>query len=368
MSQDTTTLPESFGQATGCTDCGLAKGLAAFGGKVLGARKERVQDSRYFDGSRFRNVLETPMGAPSAGLAWEYIAGKVEREPKEAFPIVHPATGSLSPGQGEPLRVTWLGHSTVLLEIDGRLVLTDPVFGQRAAPVSWLGPKRFHPVPLEPEQLPPLDVILISHDHFDHLDFPTISRLAHRETTWVTSLGVGAHLEAWGVPPQRIVELDWWQEADIAGLQIVATPSRHFQGRGPGTSTETFWSSWALRGPRHSVWFSGDTGPWDEGFEQIGRHFGGFDLSLIEIGAWHPAWGSIHLGPDNAMKVHQQVRARTMMPVHWGTFSLALHAWDQPITHLQGLAEAADVQLLSPMMGQTVHRESGVHDYWRDRR
>jgi L-ascorbate metabolism protein UlaG (beta-lactamase superfamily) len=183
----------------------------------------------------------------------------------------------------------------------------------------------------------------------------------------VTSLGVGAHLEAWGVPPGRITELDWWEETEVAGLQLVATPARHFSGRGFGAS-KTFWSGFAVRGPRHSVWFSGDTGPWDEGFAEIGERFGGFDLSMIEIGAWHPSWGTIHLGPENALKVHELVRAKTLMPVHWGTFNLALHAWDQPIAHIQRLAEAANIQLLSPMMGETVHRESGVAEYWRGRR
>lgn len=361
-------LHEPLAQATGTKSCGVSRGRAVLGGLIQGARLERIQDSPHFDGTRFRNALTTEMAAPSAKLAWHYLFDRAEREPKQAFPIVEPQPSSLAAGRGEALRVTWLGHSTVLLEIDGKLVLTDPVFGPRASPFSWLGPKRFHPPPIEPEQLPPLDMILVSHDHYDHLDFPTISKLATRETTWVTSLGVGAHLERWGVAPERIVELGWWEEADVGGLQVVATPSRHFAGRGPGSSSATFWSSWAIRGPRHSIWFSGDTGPWDDGFAEIGERFGEFDLSLVEIGAWHPSWGSIHLGPENALRVHQQVRAKTLMPVHWGTFSLALHAWDQPIVHLLELVEKQGAQLLSPMMGETVHRESGVSDYWLERR
>lgn len=368
MSVDGELLHEPLAQATGCVDCGARLGLAALGGKVTGERFERIQDSPNFNGRRFENAVETPMGVPSAGLAWEYVKGGVEREPVVDFPILRPETPSLRPGPGEQLRVTWLGHSSMLIEIDGRMVLTDPVFGPRAAPVSWMGPKRFHPVPVEPESLPDLDVIIVSHDHYDHLDFPTVSRMAHRDTKWVTSLGVGAHLEMWGVPAENIVELDWWAEADIDGLQVVATPARHFQGRGPGATAASFWSSFAIRGPKHSAWFSGDTGPWDEGFAQIGERFGGFDLSMIEIGAWHPAWGNIHLGPENAMRVHELVRAKTLMPVHWGTFNLALHAWDQPIRHIQDLAESASVQLLSPMMGETVHRESGVSAYWKARR
>ncbi len=368
MSWEDDVLYEPLAQATGRKACGATAGLAALGGKPNGARFERIQDSPQFNGRRFKNAIKTPLGAPSPGLAWEYVRGGTERFPKAAIPIETPDTADLIVGRGEPLRITWLGHSSALLEIDGRLVLTDPVFGPRAAPVSWAGPRRFHPAPIEPERLPDLDLIVISHDHYDHLDFPTVARLAHRDVRWVTPLGVGAHLETWGVPPERITELDWWQETDVAGLQVVATPGRHFQGRGPGASSATLWASWALRGPRHSVWFSGDTGPWDDGFAEIGERLGSFDLSLIEIGAWHPAWGSIHLGPENALRVHELVRAKTLMPVHWGTFNLALHAWDQPIAHLLDLAEEAGAHLLSPMMGRTAHRESGVADYWKSRR
>lgn len=368
MTGELDALAEPLAQATGQRACGAKLGLAALGGKVDGARLERIQSSPHFDGRRFTNTIETPMAMPSVGLAWEYFSGGTERVPTQPFPIVRPDTAALAPGRGEALRCTWLGHSTTLLEIDGALVLTDPVFGPRAAPVSWMGPKRFHPAPIEPEQLPDLDVIIVSHDHYDHLDYPTITRLAARDTRWITSLGVGAHLESWGVRPDLITELDWWDETEVAGLRIVATPSRHFSGRGPGASAATFWSSFAICGPRHSVWFSGDTGLWEEAFADIGERFGTFDLSMIEIGAWHPSWGSIHLGPQNAMRTHQLVRAKTMMPVHWGTFSLALHAWDQPICHLMELAEASGAQLLSPMMGQTVHRESGVADYWKQRR
>ena len=361
-------MHEALAQATGVRECGAKQGAAVLGGRVEGARLERLQDAPQFDGKRFVNPIETSLATPSLGLAWSYLFDRAEREPEQPFPITRPTPASLAPGRGEALRVTWLGHSTALLEIDGKLILTDPVLGPRASPVAWMGPKRFHPAPIEARQLPPLDLILISHDHYDHLDFTTISQLATRDTQWVTALGVGAHLERWGVPAERIHELGWWEEADIDGLQVVATPSRHFAGRGPGASAATFWASWALIGPRHSVWFSGDTGPWDEGFAEIGARFGSFDLSMIEIGAWHPSWGSIHLGPENALRVHQQVRAKTMMPVHWGTFSLALHAWDQPIAHLLDLAERGEIQLLSPMMGQTVHRESGVADYWAARR
>lgn len=368
MSSDTT-LPDPLAQATGVKSCGASAGLAALGGKVAGARLERLQDSPHFDGKRFSNPVETPQTIKDpGGLLWEYVADKVEREPLVDFPILTPETGSLVPGQGEDLRITWLGHSAQLIEIDGALILTDPVFGPRAAPVSWMGPKRFHPAPVPVEKLPPLDAVIISHDHYDHLDYPTITKLAGRGTRFITALGVGAHLEAWGIPSSRITELGWWQETEVKGIQITATPSRHFSGRGPGASTATFWASWAIVGPRHSVWFSGDTGPYAEGFEEIGRRFGGFDLTMIESGAWNARWGNIHLGPDNAVAVHRQVRGKTLMPVHWGTFNLALHAWDEPIRRIMDIADQEDLHILAPMMGETVHRERGISEFWRARR
>jgi len=368
MAVDSAALPEPLAQATGLRSCGATAGMLALGGKVVGRRMERILDSPYFDGARFAApIAARPTIADPTSYVLDLVAGKQERKPKDPFPILKPETGSLLPGQGEPLRVTWLGHSSVLLEVDGVLFLTDPVFGPRAAPVSWLGPKRFHAPPVPVESLPPVDAVIVSHDHYDHLDYPTVSKLARRGFRFITALGVGAHLEAWGVPPERIIELGWWESTEVRGVEVTATPSRHFSGRGPGAATQTFWASWAFRGPRSSAWFSGDTGPYDEAFTEIGERFGGFDLTLVESGAWNPNWSNIHLGPDNALRVHEQVRGRTMMPVHWGTFNLATHAWDQPIVRLLQLSEQHDVQLLSPMMGETVHRESGVSAYWRGR-
>ena len=364
----TDTVSESFEQATGARACGAELGLPALGGRVVDARLERIQDSPHFDGTRFSNLIPTPQTPQNMGsVAWEFVAGKQQREPAEPLPLTKPSLGQLAPNQGEPLRVTWLGHSTSLIEIDGRLVLTDPVLGPRAAPLTWMGPKRFHEAPLTPEELPPLDVVILSHDHYDHLDYWTVQRMLQRDVVWVTSLGCGAHLEAFGVRPSRIRELDWWEETEVKGLRIVATPARHFQGRGPGASKATFWSSWVVEGPTQRIFFSGDSGPHDEGYAEIGERFGGFDLTLIEIGAWHPAWGNIHMGPDNAMRTHKLLRGKTFMPVHWGTFNLALHAWDEPIKRAIELAAQEDVQLLSPTLGQTVHRESGVADFWLKR-
>jgi L-ascorbate metabolism protein UlaG (beta-lactamase superfamily) len=210
--------------------------------------------------------------------------------------------------------------------------------------------------------------VLVSHDHFDHLDYPSILELAaRRHVPFFTSLGVGAHLEAWGIAPSRITELDWWESAELPGgrLSFTATPSRHFSGRGNG-SNRTAWSSWSLRGAKHSVFFSGDTGLTPE-FESIRERCGVHDLVMLEVGAYHPAWGQIHLGPDNALVAHRMLGGGTLLPVHWGTFDLGLHAWDAPIETLAAGASSAGIHLVTPRLGRAVEpsRIEHVDTWWR---
>jgi L-ascorbate metabolism protein UlaG (beta-lactamase superfamily) len=217
-------------------------------------------------------------------------------------------------------------------------------------------------------ELPELDAVLVSHDHYDHLCAATIQELARRRVPFVTSLGVGAHLEAWGVLPGLITELDWWQEAHIAGgrLAITATPAQHFSGRGPGLQTETLWSSWVLQGDRHRVFFSGDTGLTEE-FRAIGEAKGPFDLVMLEVGAFHPSWSEIHLGPENAAVAFGMLGGGTLLPVHWGTFQLALHAWDEPVETLDRLAQEQGFRLLTPRLGAaTEPSRVGADRWWRE--
>ena len=340
----------------------------AMGRRPRDARRERILGSPHQVEGVFQNPIATRVGDPRKMLpiAWQWMAGREERIPKEEVPSAVLDLGMYERFPADGLRATWMGHSSVLLEIDGYRVLTDPVWSPRIGPVRGTGPQRFLPPPAALADLPRLDAVLISHDHYDHLDAASVLALAARGVPFVTALGVGAHLEAWGIPAAQITELDWWESHRIGRLTFTAAPARHFSGRG-FVGRRTLWASWAIRGPERSVWFSGDTGPW-EGFAEVGRRLGPFDLSLIEIGAWHPSWGTIHLGPDAALAVHQAVGAKVMQPVHWGTFNLALHAWDDPILRLLRIAEAAQVTLSAPVVGQAqVPERPVVADQWRAR-
>ncbi|TRZ92172.1 MAG: hypothetical protein D4R84_12855, partial [Rhodocyclaceae bacterium] len=286
---------------------------------------------------------------------------------RQPLPSDNPASvWAKAPATG--LRATWLGHSTVLIEIDGLRVLTDPVWGQRASPSRLAGPKRFQPVPVPLRMLPPIDLVLISHDHYDHLDYPTVRELARRDVPFVTSLGVGSHLEAWGVPAHRITELDWWESHTLpeADLTVTAAPSQHFSGRGLKDRNATLWSSLVVRSPRHAVFFSGDTGLTTE-YSAIRERLGPFDLVMLEVGAFHPAWGDIHLGPENALEALALLGGGAFLPVHWGTFSLAMHAWDEPAETLLALAPATGARLVMPRLGEPVEPAHAglVTPWWR---
>jgi L-ascorbate metabolism protein UlaG (beta-lactamase superfamily) len=249
------------------------------------------------------------------------------------------------------LRVTWLGHSTLLIELDGLRLLTDPMWSERASPSQHIGPRRFHPPPVALADLGPLDAVLLSHDHYDHLDLGTIRALSERVPLFLAPLGLGAHLEAFGVPREHIREHDWWEETALEGVRFIATPAQHFSGRGLFDRNRTLWTSWTVLGPAHRVFFSGDTGLAPE-FPEIASRFGPFDVVMLEVGAFHPAWGDIHLGPDNALIAFEQLGGAALLPIHWSTFELALHPWQEPAEVLFEKAQAKGLVVLTPRIGQ----------------
>jgi L-ascorbate metabolism protein UlaG (beta-lactamase superfamily) len=325
------------------------------GGRVRGERKARVEAStNYLDGA-FRNPVETSVsseGSSSWRTGLEWFTSKAERVPASPIPVDRIDPAQLGTAGDEVLRAWWLGHSSVLLEVDGALVLTDPVFARRASPLPGMGPRRFSDeLPITAEELPPLDVVLISHDHYDHLDLEAIRALKDKVGAFHVPLGVGAHLERWGVPAEQIVELDWWEDTTVGGLTLTLTPSRHFSGRRGIDGMQTLWGGWVVQGPHHRVYFSGDSGYWD-GFADIGRRLGPFDLTLMECGAYNDGWASIHMTPEQTAQAHQDLGGGVLLPIHWGRFNLSLHAWNEPIQRLESAASAGDIRLATPRIGQ----------------
>jgi L-ascorbate metabolism protein UlaG (beta-lactamase superfamily) len=323
--------------------------LVSLGGRPKGARLERIRRSPQWADGKFRNRLQAPLTTTSnREMLRRQFFGKEQREPLQPIPVI-----TSRPAVASPLRATWLGWATVLVEIDGRRVLTDPVWSERCSPSTLVGPKRFHAPPIALADLPSIDVVVISHDHYDHLDMPVVRTLAARGTRFAVPLGVGAHLERWGVKPAQIAELDWNEGVDIGNLRLTAVPSRHYSGRNPRHNNETLWASWVVRGPAHRFFFSGDTGYHDD-FRTIGAQHGPFDLTLLKIGAYDETWESIHMDPEDAVRAHGELRGKVMLPVHWATFNLGFHAWREPPDRTLAAARKAGITLVVPRPGESV--------------
>ena len=298
-------------------------------------------------------------------VIFDVLTGTSDSRPKAGIPLADPPS---RPGI-ERLAVTWLGHATALLEIDGYRLLTDPVWSRRCSPSRTVGPQRLHPPPLPLESLPALDAVVISHDHYDHLDMATVRTLARTQRApFVTPLGVGAHLREWGIPSARIIELDWNAGADIGDLRLVCTPARHFSGRFLSRNN-TLWASWAVLGPDSRAYFGGDSG-YTRSFTDIGIEHGPFDLTLLPIGAYNKSWPDIHMNPEEAVQAHRDLNGDSaghgvLVPIHWATFRLAPHPWVEPAERLVEAAEAAGVDIAVPKPGgRVVPSEPTAVDRW----
>jgi L-ascorbate metabolism protein UlaG (beta-lactamase superfamily) len=263
----------------------------------------------------------------------------------------------LQPG----LSFNWLGHASVLLHFQGRYYLTDPVFSERVSPFAWMGPKRFFPSPIAAAALPPLEAILISHDHYDHLDHLTIKALKDKTKHFVVPLGVRPTLEYWGVAADKITELDWGEHTQASDFTVTAVPARHFSGRGMARNN-TLWCAYALHHPELRVFFGGDSGYFPQ-YAEVGEQYGPFDLTLMPIGAYDEAWADIHLNPEEALIAHKQLRGQYFFPTHWGTYDLALHSWHEPIERLRAAANGLPLLTSAPGSWQAL-QETPAHAGW----
>ncbi len=319
------------------------------------------------DGKRYLNPVPTSVGGVSTifKVLPRYFFSKQEREPRQPLGPFRTDPGVFAAAPASGLRVCWFGHASMLVELDGARVLIDPVWEQRASPFSRVGPKRFFAPTLALEDLPPLDAVLISHDHFDHLGEHTAGRLARLQpdARWIAPLAVGAVLRGFGVPSGAITELDWTETARVGPVEITALPARHFSGRSLRNRFHTLWASWVLAGPRNRVFYGADSGEW-EGFAEIGRQYGPFNLHMLEIGAFDPLWASIHMGPEGALRTLGQLGGGLFMPIHWGLFDLALHGWRQPISRVW---EEPGVRLWAPEPGRPTEVDGAEvrSEWWR---
>ncbi|MEU8162821.1 MBL fold metallo-hydrolase [Micromonospora parva] len=340
---------------------------AALGGRLSGARAERAARSPQFRDGTFHNQAgtRTMVAEPGRNLVRELIFGKQKRRPTTPVPLLRPGTTDAADAADE-LNIVWYGHASTLIEIEGRRVLLDPVWSDRCSPSPLVGPRRLHEPPVGIDELPPLDAILISHDHYDHLDMATVrALLAGQSAPFLVPLGVGAHLDRWGVPAERIIELDWSESHQVAGLDITATAAQHFSGRGLRRDG-TLWSSWVVAGARRKVFYTGDSG-YFAGYAEIGAEHGPFDVTLMQIGAYDRAWPTIHMFPEEAVNAHLDLRGGLFVPVHWATFNLALHDWSEPVDRLWAEAKARDVRLAVPRPGErvVVDEPPAVDGWWQ---
>jgi len=337
----------------------LWQGCKSFGAAPDLARMTRLAvQSKYSEGS-FRNTEEL-YNDWSGMLVNSFSAGD-QREPVAKIMTNRGPSFTEEPESG--LRLTWLGHSTVLIEIDGQIILTDPVWSERSSPFTWLGPQRWYAPPMALKDLPKLDAVLISHDHYDHLDYETIITLSKRGTDFIVPLGVGAHLRYWGVDKKQIREFDWWQSTNIGDLEIVCTPARHASGRHLLDRDRTLWAGYVLIGPKNRVYFSGDTGLFPA-MKEIGRKYGPFDATMIEVGAYDESWPDWHIGPEQAVLAHHWLGGRVLLPIHWGLFDLALHNWTEPIERTLVAAQKSKARVITPRPGQAIEPATQEGEKW----
>ena len=327
---------------------------AAIGTAPSGETIELLKKSPNYRDGRFVNGLaaEEP---PLFESLKEWIKGGKHTAPEQPVPVVVRSKEDLAELPQSGLRITWIGHSTTLVEVDGVRLLLDPVWSRRISPFVLIGPKRFYSPPVALDALPPIDAVLVSHDHYDHLGRDAVVSLAEMGYRFVVPLGVGARLRGWDVPASQIQELDWWEDTQVNEVQVTVTPSRHFSGRSPvmADRNATLWAGFAMVGSDHRVYYTGDTGMFP-GFALIGERLGPFDATLVEVGAYHRLWADLHLGPEQAVRAVQDARGGLLIPVHWATFDLAMHSWVEPAERLIVAAANGDVPLVIPKPGQSV--------------
>ncbi len=337
-----------------------------FGGTHSKERKERYSQSANYQNGLFKNLGNITMHnniSDYPGLILKYFSKQPDVFPSGTLPLDKIDSLSIVNYNHDKTRIIWFGHSTVLIQVGGKNLLIDPMFGQVAAPHPWLGAPRFNKeLPIEIEQLPQIDAVIFSHDHYDHLDYGSLIKLKDKVKAFYTPLGVGAHLESWGIAKSQIKELDWWQETAYEGINLVCTPAQHFSGRGLADRNTTLWSSWIIQSDSTNLFFSGDSG-YGPHFKEIGDRYGPFDFAMMECGQYNQQWIQIHMLPENTVQASIDIQAALLMPIHWGAFKLALHPWTDPIQRVTKKATEEGVAITTPKIGEEIILKDSIRSY-----
>jgi len=320
-------------------------------------RKNRIEASVNYKNGRFRNQEPFKAGFESIlnpGMWFESVFGRQVRKPVSPLPTARIPDNFFEAGIHQGLRITWLGHSSLIIEIEGKMILTDPIFGRCVGPSMVFGPRRFKMAfPLDPSTLPEIDGIIISHNHFDHMDYPTVKLLKDKTRFFYVPLGAGALLEKWDVSREKIIELDWWQTSRMnKTIEITATPSFHFSGRGVLDRNATLWASWAIKGEDHNIFFSGDSG-YFKGFKEIGEKMGPFDVTMLDTAQYDQYWKQVHMFPEQSIQAHLDLRGDILLPVHWAAFSICFHDWQEPAERITRAAEEKSITVATPKIGES---------------
>ncbi len=315
---------------------------------------QKILQSPQYKNGKFAGVTEALTMAPSdwAKSSWQFLFGRKALTPNQPLPVQSVDLSLFNSNHGDQLNSTWIGHSSLLINISGYKILTDPVFEKK---VSIIGPTRFNgDVPLNPDQLPQIDLVIISHNHYDHLNKASLLQIQSKVKQFLTPLAVGKRLIDWGIPSRKIVEMDWWDSFQFDdNLKITATPAQHFSGRGLLDRNKTLWASWVITTDQFNIFYSGDSGYFN-GFKKIGERFGPFDMTFLECGAYDKLWHGVHMFPEETVQAHIDLKGNLLHPIHWGTFNLALHTWSEPMIRVAKATRDNNVTIATPIVGQTI--------------